>query len=75
MSMPAQGWSRFVRVQSRRNGERVNIYSRRVNKDWELFVITLERNQAVVLRLRVNPDGLAKWVSDPVTMACRKGAN
>jgi plasmid maintenance system killer protein len=73
-SMLAQGWSRFVRVQSR-NGERVHIYSRRVNKNWELFVATLEDNEAVMVRVRVNPDGLAKWVNNPLGMACRKGAD
>jgi hypothetical protein len=74
-SIPGQGWSQFVRVQSKRSGERVHIYSRRVNKLWELLVTTLERNEAVIVRVRVDPEGLAKWVDDPVRMACRKGAN
>ena len=74
-SMPSLGWSRFVRVQSNRNRERVHIYSRQVNKDWELFVTTLERHEAVAVRIRVYPDGLAKWVNDPIRMACKKGSD
>jgi hypothetical protein len=70
-----QGWARFVRVQSKRNPERVNIYARRVNKDWELFVTSVERNEAVFIRVRVNPDGLARWVENPIGMACRRGAD
>jgi hypothetical protein len=65
----AQGWKPFVRVQSKR--ERVHIYSREAGKDWELLLATLERNEAVVMRVRVNPDGLAKWVNNPLVMARR----
>jgi hypothetical protein len=63
----AEGWNRFIRVQSRR--ERVHIYSRQSGKDWELLLTTLERNEAVVMRVRVNPDGLAKWVNNPLVLA------
>jgi hypothetical protein len=64
-----------VRVQSRRNSERIHIYSRPVNKDWELFVTTLEENEAVMVRVRVNPDSLLRWIDDPVRMACKRGAD
>lgn len=74
-SLPAQGWSRFIRVQSNRSGERVHIYSRKVKDDWELLITTLERNEAVVVRVRLNPGGLAKWVHDPAIMARHKGVD
>jgi hypothetical protein len=72
-SLPAQRWSRFVRVQSHRGRERVHIYGRKAKEDWELLIATLERNEAVIVRVRLNPDGLAKWVNNPVFMARRKG--
>jgi hypothetical protein len=72
-SLPAQGWSPFVRVQSRH--ERVHIYSRRMKNDWELLITTLERDEAVVVRVRLNPDGLARWVNEPRFMARNKGPN
>ena len=68
-SLPAQNWSRFVRVQSNRSRERVHIYSRKVKSDWELLITTFERKEAVVVRVRLNPDGLAKWVHHPAIMA------
>lgn len=68
--MSSGGWVPFVRVNSRRSGERVQIYSRRNGtKNWELLIATLERNEAVLMRVRLNPETLAKWVNDPSRMA------
>jgi hypothetical protein len=69
----AQGWNRFIQVQSKRKGERVHIYSRKVKENWELLLTALERDEAVVIRLRLHPDGLARWMDDPVWMARHKG--
>lgn len=65
----AQGWTPFIRVQSKR--ERVHVYSREIGKDWELLLTTLEDNEAVLMRVRVNPDSLANWVNNPLAMARR----
>jgi hypothetical protein len=72
-SARAQGWSRFITVDEKRSGERVYIYGRRSGKDhWELLLTALERGEAVVLRLRLNPDGVAKWLDQPQRMARRQ---
>lgn len=71
--LPAGGWAPFVRVHSRRSGERVQIYSRRKGTDdWELLIATLERSEAVVLRVRLNPETLSQWVHSPGRMARRR---
>ena len=68
--MGAGGWLPFVRVHNRRAGERVQIYSRRKGtKDWELMIATLERNEAVLMRVRLNPESVAKWMNSPGRMA------
>ena len=68
-----QGWRPFIRVQSHRKGERVQIYARPSHRDHELLITTLDRDDAVVIRMRVNPEQFAKWVNNPVVMGRCKG--
>jgi hypothetical protein len=66
-----QGWKPFARVTSNRKGERVHIYSRQSHRDHELMIATLERREAVIVRVRLNAERLARWVNNPVVMARR----
>lgn len=61
----SRGWKPFVRVTSNRKHERVQIYAREVGRDHELMITTFERNEAVMVRVRVNAEGLSKWVNNP----------
>ena len=65
-----QGWRPFVKVVSRKSGERVHIYARQSHRDHELLITTLERNEATMVQVRVDAERLAKWVNDPMRM-CR----
>jgi hypothetical protein len=38
---------------------------RQEGKDWRLLITAVERDEATVMQLRLNPDGLAKWMNDP----------
>lgn len=67
-----QGWKPFVKVVSRKSGERVYIYARQSHQDHELLITTLERNEATMVQVRLNAERLAKWVNDPVRMCRRK---
>lgn len=67
--LPEQGWKPFVRVWSRRDGERVEIFSRFDGKAWHLLLATLEPAEATVMEMRLSADALAKWINDPETMA------
>ena len=74
-TLAAGSWKPFVRVNERRSGERVQVYSRRRGtNDWELLVATLERSEAVLARVRVNPEELARWVNRPAQMARHGGS-
>lgn len=60
-----RGWQPFVRVWSRRDNERTYIYARPRGNDLELFIVSLERDEAVVLKLRMNPDKLDEMMDEP----------
>lgn len=59
----------FVRVRSRRDGEQTFVYARELGQDFELLVVTLERDEACVVQMRVNPEQMSKWVDDPPAMS------
>ncbi|MBS1873364.1 MAG: hypothetical protein JSU00_09115 [Acidobacteria bacterium] len=62
-----RGWSPFVTVRSRRSGqfELVMVYMRREGRDCRLLVTSIQRDEAVVVELKLNPDGLERWIADP----------
>jgi len=73
-SLKAQGWTPFVRVRSNRSRELTMIYARQVHRDHELLLTTFEHDEAVVMRIRINADTLAKWVNHPRLMGRCKGS-
>ena len=68
-----RGWKPFIRVVSNRDRERVHIYSRQTHRDHELMITTLERREAVMARVRLNAESLARWVNNPIVMGRSKG--
>jgi hypothetical protein len=67
------GWKPFVKVLSKAGRERVHIYARESKGDHELLIATFERHEAVLIRVRVNAERLARWVNNPVVMAKSRG--
>jgi hypothetical protein len=62
-----RSWKPFVQVRSRRNGreETVFVYMRQEGKEWKLLVTAVERDEATVVQLLLNPDALARWMASP----------
>jgi hypothetical protein len=62
-----RSWRPFVQVRSRRHGyeETVLVYMRQEGKDWKLLITAVERDEATVLQLLLNPDALARWMASP----------
>jgi hypothetical protein len=62
-----RSWKPFVQVRSRRGGreETVFVYMRQEGKDWKLLVTAIERDEATVVQLLLNPDALARWMASP----------
>jgi hypothetical protein len=63
----------FVRVRSRRDGEQTFVYGRELGRDLEVLVVTLESDEACVVKMRVDPERMSEWVDDPPAMS-RKAA-
>jgi hypothetical protein len=62
-----RSWTPFVQVRSHKHGgeETVLVYMRQEGRDWKLLVTSVERDEATVVQIRLNADGLARWVTDP----------
>ena len=62
-----RSWKPFVQVHSRRNGheETVFVYMRQQGNEWKLLVTAIERDEATVVQLLLNPDALARWMASP----------
>jgi hypothetical protein len=62
-----RSWRPFVQVRSHKNGheETVLVYLRQEGKEWKLLVTAVERDEATVVQLLLDPDALARWMSSP----------
>lgn len=64
----------MVRVISRRDGEQTFIYARPAEDDFEMLIVTLARDEACVVKTRISPDAISRWVEKPGEMAEKSAA-
>ena len=57
-------WQPLVRIRSG-EGEQIHAYAREDGKDIKLMVVTINHTDAVVARVKINPQRLAEFVSNP----------
>lgn len=57
-------WSPIMRVRSR-TGEQVYMYMREAGSSVKLAVVTIDKQQAAVIRATFNPEKLADFINDP----------
>ncbi len=57
-------WSPILRIRSR-NGEQVYMYMREAGKSVKLAVVTIDKEQAAVIRATFNPEKLADFINNP----------
>jgi hypothetical protein len=62
-------WTPFVQARSRH--ETTLLYLRPSGKEWKLLIISIERDEATVVQLLLNPDGLEQWMKSPEDSARR----
>ena len=65
----------LVRVISRRDGEQTFIYARPVQDDFEMLIVSMERTEACVVKMRISPDAMSRWVEKPNEMAENSAAH
>ena len=58
-------WRPLVRVRSRRDGAQTLVYVCDAGKNLKLMIVTVDGDQATVIRAKVNPEALAKFARDP----------
>jgi len=61
------GWNPLLRTRSRRHGEEqmVYVYTRPQGKDWRFLFATIERDNATVVDLTLDPKAAERWFADP----------
>jgi hypothetical protein len=59
------GWRPLVRIRSGRGAEQTHVYAREAGDNLKLMIVTLDGEQATVIRVKVNPEALAKFAQDP----------
>ena len=59
------GWRPLVRIRAGRGAEQTHVYVREAGDDLKLMIVTLDGEQATVIRAKVNPEALARFARDP----------
>jgi hypothetical protein len=57
-------WSSILRARSG-EGEQVYMYMREAGNSVKIMLVTINKNQAAVIRARFNPEKLAEFINDP----------
>ena len=57
-------WSPILRVRSR-TGEQVYMYMREAGSSVKIAVVTIDKQQAAIIRATFNPEKLAEFINDP----------
>lgn len=58
-------WRPLVRVRNGRGAEQTHVYVRDAGDDLKVIIVTLDGEQATVIRAKVNPEALARFARDP----------
>lgn len=57
-------WQSLARVRSR-DGEQIYVYGRNDGKSMKLMVVTIDRTDAVVARVKIDPKKLSEFLNNP----------
>lgn len=60
-----ESWRPFVRVCSRRDGERTLIYAKGEGQHLLMLIISSEPDETVVLKMKLKPSEAETWIAEP----------
>lgn len=60
----SQDWTSVFRVRSR-EGQQAYMYLRETGKDVKMILVTIEKEQAAVIRAKFSPEKLAEFINNP----------
>jgi len=69
------GWQALVKVYSRSDGQQTFVYSKEEGKCFRIMVVNIGREDATVVKLKVNPDTLVKWIDNPKILGISLGGS
>ena len=58
-------WRPLVRIRMGRGAEQTHVYVREAGDNLKVMIVTLDGEQATVIRAKVNPEALARFARDP----------
>ena len=58
-------WRPFIRIHSRRNNEDTVIYASCKGNEMQMFIASVDRNEMSVVRLKLKPKAISRWMADP----------
>lgn len=66
-SLVGAGYQPFVRVHNNRNGDVSVIYVRESGEtNFEMLIVSIDSTDAVLMKVRLNPDAMREWMDEPV---------
>ena len=68
-------WRPLVRIRSGRGAEQTHVYVRDAGENLKLMIVTLDAEQATVIRAKVSPEGVARFAREPTVMGISLGWN
>ena len=67
-------WRPLVRVRTGRGAEQTHVYIREAGENLKLMIVTLDGQQATVIRAKINPEALARFARDPKLLGISLGS-
>jgi hypothetical protein len=61
-------WQPLVKYNSHRNNQYTHVYVQQLPEDVKLFVVSVQRTEAVLVQVKFSPEKLARFMDDPKIM-------
>jgi len=70
-----EGWRPLARIYSRQRNEQTYVYAATEGKNVKLMIVALQQAEATLVRVKLNPDALVKFINDPKILGISLASN